>query len=1009
MKILTTLLSVWIACNVYGQTGTIQVTAPCFGPSAINFSYATTVNGRNQYIDDDGDPNTNPSLRIAYNPTATRWEIQVINDPSTVFYATGTNTFAPDPPASAVATYSAGGFCTGEASVAGSGTQTTDGADPCADAGGDSDNDGVCDDADACPGSDDRLDRDGDGTPDGCDASFDGVAVTSDCFGGTLDFVPDGTAGTGRNRYVNTFQGFEIVYDETASRWEVRVISDPDNVFYTNTTATSPDPPASDFAVWTAVGTCTQAATVTGGGTQDYLCTLTCPGDIVVAATADSCDAIVNYDLPTAPADCGPVTATLTGGLASGERFPLGVTLVTYSVELAGGQTETCQFNVRVIDRTPPALSCLTSDPVVEANLASCSYTVADNGFDPPTEDACGAVTLINNLTNTSTLAGAVLPLGSTVVEWIARDAAGNETRCTSTIRVIDRTPPSLTCPADVLVQCLDDVPAPDVFPVVATDACSSVTLTYLGEERSSTGAALTITRTYRATDLSGNAQSCYQTITVADTEKPTLVCPPAAALPLDDNCSAVLPDYTGGATVNDNCDANPVVTQSPAPGTLISGPVTVTLTATDAAGNQESCDFSVGTADHTRPEIVCPADVVVACASDIPPVDVSGVTAADNCGTPGVALISQTTRGAECDYQILRTYRATDAAGNFQDCTQEIRVVDTIAPTFTYCPANSLISCREGIPAPETPTAVDNCGETPTVAYLGESRSDDCGADYYLITRSWSATDNCGNVAYCTQVIEVSTEVVDDCYALDLELDYDPVTNTTTFDWTLCRTTADCNELVDVTFSLPCTLPVAGVADVSTSQHRATYGVLAKGKKRCADYVLQFKNLRRGGKNNPQGTCTDFSYTLAGDFRDYRTDVKAKGSEDATFSFPAVGGTCGCAAPAPVTARLEAPVAAVRPTAAGLQMGERVQLRAFPNPASTDVTIDFALATGGRARLDVYTLTGVRVAALFDADTDAGSTYRATFARGQLPAGTYVYRLVTDSDQWQGRLVLLR
>ena len=34
----------------------------------------------------------------------------------------------------------------------------------------DSDNDGVCDSDDACPGFDDNADADGDGIPDGCDA-----------------------------------------------------------------------------------------------------------------------------------------------------------------------------------------------------------------------------------------------------------------------------------------------------------------------------------------------------------------------------------------------------------------------------------------------------------------------------------------------------------------------------------------------------------------------------------------------------------------------------------------------------------------------------------------------------------------------------------------------------------------------------------------------------------------------------------------------------------------------
>lgn len=58
-------------------------------------------------------------------------------------------------------------------------------ADPLADQP-DADGDGVPDELDACPGFDDMADQDGDGTPDGCDADRDGDGVAND-----LDAFPD--------------------------------------------------------------------------------------------------------------------------------------------------------------------------------------------------------------------------------------------------------------------------------------------------------------------------------------------------------------------------------------------------------------------------------------------------------------------------------------------------------------------------------------------------------------------------------------------------------------------------------------------------------------------------------------------------------------------------------------------------------------------------------------------------------------------------------------------------
>ena len=54
------------------------------------------------------------------------------------------------------------------------------------------------------------------------------------------------------------------------------------------------------------------------------------------------------------------------------------------------------------------------------------------------------------------------------------------------------------------------------------------------------------------------------------------------------------MPDYTGDATATDNCP-DPVITQDPAAGTMVGpGVTTMTMTATDGAGNEDTCTFTV-------------------------------------------------------------------------------------------------------------------------------------------------------------------------------------------------------------------------------------------------------------------------------------------------------------------------------------------------------------------------------------------------------------------------------
>jgi len=78
-------------------------------------------------------------------------------------------------------------------------------------------------------------------------------------------------------------------------------------------------------------------------------------------------------------------------------------------------------------------------------------------------------------------------------------------------------TPPTITCPAPVTVQCAADVPAVNIALVTATDNCAgTVAVTHVGDVSAGTCPEV-ITRTYRAVDVCGNSATCTQIITVRD------------------------------------------------------------------------------------------------------------------------------------------------------------------------------------------------------------------------------------------------------------------------------------------------------------------------------------------------------------------------------------------------------------------------------------------------------------------------------------------------------------
>src|SRR5204863_220813 len=100
-------------------------------------------------------------------------------------------------------------------------------------------------------------------------------------------------------------------------------------------------------------------------------------------------------------------------------------------------------------------------------------------------------------------------------------------------------------------------------------------------------------TITVTATDAAGNSAFCTTTFTVTDNMPPTVTCPAATSASAGANCQAAVPNVLSGVTVSDNCTsvAAMILSQSPAAGTMVGlGPHTITVTATDAAGNIATC-----------------------------------------------------------------------------------------------------------------------------------------------------------------------------------------------------------------------------------------------------------------------------------------------------------------------------------------------------------------------------------------------------------------------------------
>ena len=385
----------------------------------------------------------------------------------------------------------------------------------------------------------------------------------------------------------------------------------------------------------------------------------------------------------------------------------LGENIVTLTVA-DPFNTVTCNSTVLVRDAIPPVISNCPADISVSADAGSCGARV--NWTEPTVSDNCTPT--VNIVWIKSKLPGNFFPIGTTQVNYIARDASGNTSTCSFTVTVNDNTMPLINCK----VSGQQNVPANTNCKYVhsgtgwdatASDNCTVSSLAYtLTGATSGSGSSLDnvvfniglTTVNWEATDAAGNKSQCSFTVNVTDNIIPVVICPPDITHDSDPGmCS-----YTftpAQATGTDNCGID-YVTGTRSDGLLLSDPypvgvTTITWTSTDLNGNTSlPCYQKITVLDKEKPVFAAPPAVTVCRSSDcsfdsniIPAITGNVFGESDNCTPQALLEIehSDDLSGiTDCNTAgtILRTWKVTDEAGNFTEKVQAI-VVEPL-PTVT-------------------------------------------------------------------------------------------------------------------------------------------------------------------------------------------------------------------------------------------------------------------------------------------------------------------------------------
>lgn len=224
-------------------------------------------------------------------------------------------------------------------------------------------------------------------------------------------------------------------------------------------------------------------------------------------------------------------------------------------------------------------------------------------------------------------------------------------------------------------------------------------------------------------TDIDGCSRTLTfaEYISVQDTVPPSFdTCPGDQTESLSADCDFELPDYTALALASDNCTALLTITQSPAPGTIITANQVITLETSDEQDSTALCTFTVYLVDEIDPTITCPPDQNVSFDADcafILPDYTSMATAEDNCLTPTLSQLPAPGTAIFATSTI--TLIATDTAANTASCSFDVIPVDDISPEIT-CPDDLTLDSDDGLCGSfvsyDTPVGTDNCVATTTL-----------------------------------------------------------------------------------------------------------------------------------------------------------------------------------------------------------------------------------------------------------------------------------------------------
>lgn len=486
------------------------------------------------------------------------------------------------------------------------------------------------------------------------------------------------------------------------------------------------------------IATATQIVTVT----EDQPPLITAPADVTVQIASDE-DSATGVALGQAEVSDNCGIASVTNNALN--TFPLGTTVVTWTVTDIGGNTATAAQNVTVTRETLPTI---TAPAAVTVNNEP--GTCGASGINLGTPTVTGEDIPSNGITNTGL---DTYPVGTTQVVWTVIDGRGNTATSVQTVIVVDNESPSIIAPNNVTTltaanSC--DSGVVELGQPQVSDNCGVLSLTNNAPDTFTLGSNTVI---WTVVDVNGNETTAEQIVIVVDEEPPLITAPADITIRIDADQDAASNVALGQPIVSDNCGIESVINN--APSSFEVGSSTVVWTVIDESGNEATAEQTVTVTREVLPTITAPAAI----NADTDAGDCFGTVA--DLGTPSVTGEDIPADGISNDAPetfpigtTTVTWTVRDGNGNTATATQQVTVTDREAP-FILGLSDLFISADQGecfaadVSLGEF-EAGDNCSDVQV--------SNDAPAVFSVgvHTVTWTVTDAAGNKGGTVQRVTV-------------------------------------------------------------------------------------------------------------------------------------------------------------------------------------------------------------------------------------------------------------